>query len=108
MLSSEVASKYVHELLKGERQDFSGYQQEMHSIFLAKWKISEKLGIKKYIEDADTLVDRVVSYLEPMKLEDIVDVLFYYRFEKISKGFWSYALRKLRAIFSFLSPQKKR
>ncbi|WP_414550439.1 NAD(P)/FAD-dependent oxidoreductase [Anabaena sp. CCY 0017] len=102
MLSSEVASRYINEFLGEERKDFNGYQEEMHGIFLAKWTISEKLAIKTYIEDADTLVDRVVSYLKPMKLEDIVNILFYYRFEKVYKGFWSYALRKLRSKFGFL------
>lgn len=103
MLSSEVASRYIHQLLKHERENFDGYQAEMHSIFLDKWKISEKLGMKKYIEDADTLVDKVVSYLKPLKLEDIVDILFYYRFDKLSKGFWSYALRKLSSKLASLS-----
>jgi digeranylgeranylglycerophospholipid reductase len=102
MLSAEVATKFIDEFLKGERRDFNGYKEEMYSIFLAKWKISEKLGLKKYIEDADTLVDKVVSYLKPMKLEDIVNILFYYEFDKISKGFGSYALRKLRSKISSL------
>jgi flavin-dependent dehydrogenase len=102
MLSSEVANRYINEFLKGERKDFNSYQQEMHSIFLAKWQISEKLGMKKYIEDSDVLVDKVVSYLKPMKLEDIVDVLFYYRFDKISKNFWSYIFSKLRSKIDFL------
>ncbi|GAX34454.1 NAD(P)/FAD-dependent oxidoreductase [Nodularia sp. NIES-3585] len=102
MLSSEVASRYINEFFRAERKDFSGYQEEMHNIFLAKWTMSERLGIKKYIEDADILVDRVVSYLKPMKLEDIVDILFYYRFEKVSKGFWSYILRKLKSKFGSL------
>ena len=102
MLSAEVATRYIDEFLKGERKEFHGYQEEMHGIFAAKWQISEKLGMKKYLEDSDILVDKVVSYLKPMQLEDIVDILFYYRFEKVSKGFWSYALRKLKSKFNFL------
>ena len=62
------------------------------------------IGSKSFVEDTDTLVDKVVSYLEPMKLEDIVDVLFHYKFEKVSKGFWAYLLRKIR---SFFKPFKK-
>ena len=104
MLSSEIASRYIEEYLTGQRKDFNGYQEEMHKTFLAKWKVSEKLGMKKYLEDSDTLVDKVVSYLEPMTLEDIVDVLFYYKFEKVSKGFWAYLMRRLR---SFFKPFKK-
>ncbi|MCY7277111.1 MAG: NAD(P)/FAD-dependent oxidoreductase, partial [Phormidesmis sp. CAN_BIN44] len=99
MLSSEIACRYIQEYLDEQRSNFDDYQKEMHQTFLAKWKVSEKLGMKKYLEDADSLVDKVVSYLEPMKLEDIVDVLFYYKFEKVSKGFWSYLLRKVRSLF---------
>lgn len=104
MLSSEIASRYIEQYLTGQRKDFNGYQEEMHKTFLAKWKVSEKLGMKKYLEDTDTLVDKVMCYLEPMTLEDIVDILFYYKFEKISKGFRAYLVRKVR---SFLKPFKK-
>ncbi|WP_197484773.1 NAD(P)/FAD-dependent oxidoreductase [Phormidesmis priestleyi] len=104
MLSSEIACRHIQEYLDNQRNDFDDYQKEMHQTFLAKWKVSEKLGMKKYLEDADSLVDKVVSYLEPMKLEDIIDVLFYYKFEKVSKGFLSYLLRKVR---SFFKPSKK-
>lgn len=108
MLSAEVASRYINQFLQQQRQDFRGYREEMHSIFLDKWNISEQLGLKKYIQDDDTLVDQIVSYLQPMTLEDIVDVLFYYRFERVSKGFWSYALRKLKAQFAHLSQAWRR
>jgi digeranylgeranylglycerophospholipid reductase len=100
MVSAEVAGRYIDGYLTGERQDFAGYQTEMHSIFLAKWKMSERLGMKKYIEDADALVDRVVDLLKPMTLAEIVDVLFFYRFEKVSKSVWLYGIQKLRGKLS--------
>jgi digeranylgeranylglycerophospholipid reductase len=99
MVSAEVAVRYIQRFLRGEQSDFAGYKKEMHNIFLTKWQLSERLGMKKYIEDADTLVDRVVELLKPMTLEEIVEVLFYYRFEKVSKSVWLYGLKKLRARF---------
>jgi digeranylgeranylglycerophospholipid reductase len=96
MVSAEVACRYIDRYLKQERPDFAGYKAEMHDIFLAKWKLSERLGMKKYIEDADALVDRVVDLLKPMSLEEIVEVLFYYRFEKVSKSVWQYGIRKIQ------------
>jgi digeranylgeranylglycerophospholipid reductase len=95
MVSAEVAGRYIDGYLTGKRPDFAGYREEMHDIFWAKWKMSERLGMKKYIEDADHLVDRVVELLRPMTLAEIVDVLFYYRFEKMSKHVWLYGLRKI-------------
>jgi hypothetical protein len=31
-----------------------------------------------------------------MSLEEIVEVLFYYRFEKVSKSVWQYGIRKIQ------------
>jgi digeranylgeranylglycerophospholipid reductase len=84
--------------LKGTVQNFEGYQQEMHQVFLKSWTLSEKLGLKKYLADSDRLVDRVVNYLRPLKLEDVVDILFYYKFEKASKGLGAYLWRKVRSV----------
>ena len=86
----------------------------MHQVFLKPWTISEKLGLKKYLADSDRLVDRVVNYLRPLKLEDVVDILFYYKFEKASKGLGSYLWRKFRSVLgkvfkqvrSYLSPSR--
>lgn len=114
MESSEISVKYIDRYLKGTGQNFDGYQQEMHQVFLKSWTISEKLGLKKYLADSDRLVDRVVNYLRPLTLEDVVDILFYYKFEKASKGLASYLWRKLRSVLgkvfktvrSYLSPLK--
>ena len=100
MESSEIGVKYIDRYLKGTGQNFDGYQQEMHQVFLKSWTISEKLGLKKYLADSDRLVDRVVNYLRPLKLEDVVDILFYYKFEKASKGLASYLWRKVRSVLN--------
>ena len=100
MQSSEIAVKYIDRYLKGTVQNFEGYQQEMHQVFLKSWTLSEKLGLKKYLADSDRLVDRVVNYLRPLKLEDVVDILFYYKFEKASKGLGAYLWRKVRSSFT--------
>jgi digeranylgeranylglycerophospholipid reductase len=97
MVSAEVAGKYIDRLLSGQSLNFEGYKKEMHDIFLAKWKMSERLGMKKYLEDADSLVDRVVALLKPMTLEEIVEVLFFYRFEKVSKSLGAYVWQKVRS-----------
>jgi digeranylgeranylglycerophospholipid reductase len=100
MVSAEVAGKYIDRLLSGKSQNFAGYREEMHGIFLAKWQMSERLGMKKYLEDADSLVDRVVALLKPMSLEEIVEVLFFYRFEKVSKSVGIYVWLKVRSKLS--------
>jgi digeranylgeranylglycerophospholipid reductase len=99
MQSAEIAVRYIDLYLTGKTQNFDGYQQEMHQVFLKSWKLSEKLGLKKYLADSDRLVDRVVNYLRPLQLEDVVDILFYYKFELASKGLGAYLWRKVRRVF---------
>lgn len=95
MQSADISVTYIQKYLKGQNPDFAGYQTEMHRIFLRDWTISERLGLKKYLADSDKLVDKVVNYLKPLKLEDVVDILFYYKFEKASKGLGAYLWRKI-------------
>jgi digeranylgeranylglycerophospholipid reductase len=102
MQSAEIAAPYIQTYLQDHAAGFNGYQTEMHQVFLEKWKLSEKLGLKKYLEDSDELVDKVIAYLQPLKLEDVVDILFYYKFERLSKGLTSYLLRKITTFFQQL------
>lgn len=96
MVSAEVASPFIHERLRGTRPDFSGYREAMHDLFLTPWQVTERLAMKKYLQDADPLVDRVISYLAPLSLEEVVDILFYYRFDKIYRGFWPYLWSRIQ------------
>jgi digeranylgeranylglycerophospholipid reductase len=100
MQSAEIAVSYIDPYLQGKSQNFEGYEAEMHRVFLKDWTISEKLGLKKYLADSDRLVDRVVNYLRPLKLEDVVDILFYYKFEKASKGLGAYIWRKFKSFWT--------
>ena len=96
MQSADISVTYIQDYLSGQNPSFAGYQAEMHRVFLRDWTISERLGLKKYLTDSDKLVDKVVNYLRPLKLEDVVDILFYYKFEKASKGLRAYLWRKIR------------
>lgn len=98
MESAEIAARHIQAHLDQPDSTFAAYQTEMHQVFLKPWQMSERLGLKKYLQDSDALVDRVVDYLQPLALEDVVDILFYYQFDKASKGLPAYLLRKLKTI----------
>jgi flavin-dependent dehydrogenase len=102
MQSGEIAFKYIQKYLKNEIVDFKGYDREMHKEFYTKWKLSETLGMKKYLQDSDELIDKAVIYLRSMNIEDIVDILFYYKFGKLYKGFRGRILKKLGSFFNNL------
>jgi len=99
MDGAEIAGKYIQMYLDHKISDFRDYETEMHCKFDRKWNISERLAVRKYIDDAnDELTDQTISYLKYMKTEDVMDILFDYRFEKISRGLGGYLWRKIQEL----------
>ncbi|MEG3974254.1 NAD(P)/FAD-dependent oxidoreductase [Microcoleus sp. herbarium8] len=99
MDGAEIAGKYIKKYLDGKISDFGDYETKMHRKFDRKWHISEKLAVRKYIDDVnDELTDKAISYLKYMKTEDVMDILFYYKFEKIYRGFGGYLRRKFQGL----------
>lgn len=100
MQGADIASAHIQQFLAGKVATFQPYQEEMHQVFLRTWNLSEKLSKKRYLQDRDEILDKMVNYLQPMSLEDVVEILFYYRFERLSKGLPQYILRKLDAFWT--------
>lgn len=100
MQGAEIASSHIQRYLDGRLTSFQPYQNEMHQVFLRTWNLSEKLSRKRYLQDRDEILDKMVDYLQPMSLEDVVDILFYYRFERLSRGLPQYLARKLDALWT--------
>lgn len=99
MDGAQIAGKYIQSYLEGKISDFRDYETEMHRKFDKKWNISERLAVRKYIDDVnDQLTDKMISYLKYMKTEDVMDILFYYKFEKISRGLGGYLQRKIKGL----------
>ncbi|WP_333157935.1 hypothetical protein [Microcoleus sp. Pol14C4] len=73
----------------------------MHRKFDRKWNISERLAVRKYIDDVnDELTDKIISYLKYMNSEDVMEILFYYKFDKISRGFGVYLQREIKELIN--------
>jgi digeranylgeranylglycerophospholipid reductase len=100
MLSAEIACKYLKKYLLNPSLDFGEYQKEMHKHFAAQWNISEKMGIRRYLIDSDEKIDKGVAYLKTLTAQDMMDILFYYKFERLSKGLGNYLKRKNSVSFS--------
>jgi len=99
MDGAQIAGKYIEKYLDGKISDFRDYEAEMHRKFDKKWHISERLAVRKYIDDVnDELTDKMISYLKYMKTEDVMDILFDYKFEKISRGLGGYLWRKIKEL----------
>ncbi|MEG4917101.1 NAD(P)/FAD-dependent oxidoreductase [Microcoleus sp. B7-D4] len=99
MDGAQIAGKYIQRYLDGKISDFRDYETEMHRKFDRKWNISERLAVRKYIDDVnDELTDKMISYLKYMKTEEVMEILFYYKFEKISRGLGGYLQRKIKGL----------
>jgi digeranylgeranylglycerophospholipid reductase len=108
MQGAEIASAHIQQYLDKSLNTFENYQSEMHQVFRSTWNLCEKFGMRRYLQDCDEVVDKVVAYLRPMSLETVVDILFFYRFEKVSKGLPQYLLRKLDSLATRLWSRLKR
>ncbi|MFB2917390.1 NAD(P)/FAD-dependent oxidoreductase [Aerosakkonema funiforme] len=86
---TEIAGDYINQYLHQKITDFRGYRQAMYKTFYHTWKVSETLGIKKYLQDSDAAIDRTIDYLNLLTAQDLVAILFYYQFGKLSKVFWA-------------------
>jgi flavin-dependent dehydrogenase len=97
MHCAEIAGKHIQQYLKGESASFQGYQQEIHQKFHRIWNLSEKIGMKRYLIESDNKIDQGVSYLTPLETQEMMDILFYYKFNKLSKSLIVYLIRKIRS-----------
>jgi flavin-dependent dehydrogenase len=107
MKGAAIACSYIEEYLQGKSSNFATYQRAMQQHFQPKWSLSDRLSRRVYLEYSDTRIDRGVSYLKYLSLEDIIDILFYYKFEKYTKGLGGFLVRKLRQWWSRIIPSKK-
>ncbi|MEO8890572.1 MAG: NAD(P)/FAD-dependent oxidoreductase, partial [Coleofasciculaceae cyanobacterium] len=110
MYSAEIACKHIESYLINSDADFAKYQKEMQKHFAPKWNISEKMGIRRYLIDSDAKIDKGIAYLSRLSAQDMVDVLFFYKFEKLSKGLGVYLSRKISLFwqkFSSIIQMKK-
>jgi len=119
MQGAEIAVKYIDNFLKDNSKDtlkdrssnpsnkenvnvFSKYQQEIQMYFADKWNLSEQIGKKVYLEYSDARIDKGVSYLKYFTTEDMIDILFYYNFRKVSRGIKRAFLQKLDRLISWI------
>jgi digeranylgeranylglycerophospholipid reductase len=105
MQGAEIATQYIEASLEGKRTDLADYPRALKQYFAPKWNLSDRLSRKVYLEYSDTRIDRGVALLKYLSTQDIIDILFYYKFDRYRKGIGGFLLGKLRRWFRwFLLP----
>ncbi len=95
MENAVIASKYVEKYLDKRLSNFKGYQREMRRRYGLKWNFSEQMGRQRYMQDSDHFIDKGVAYLKSLNVDEMMDILFEYKFQKLYKSFGKYLRRKL-------------
>ncbi|MBE9170476.1 NAD(P)/FAD-dependent oxidoreductase [Pleurocapsales cyanobacterium LEGE 06147] len=95
MYGAEIAAKYIQKYLCNQLSSFKPYQKEMKRYFSFKWNLSEQISRKVYLGYDDSSFEQKVSTLTALKTEDLIDILFFYKFEKAYKLFGGYLKKKI-------------
>ena len=95
MENAVIASKYVEKYLDKRLSSFRDYQREMGRRYGLKWNFSEQMARKRYMQDSDAFIDKGVAYLKSFSVEEMMDILFNYKFQRLYKSFGQYLRQKL-------------
>ncbi|AFY79397.1 flavin-dependent dehydrogenase [Pleurocapsa sp. PCC 7327] len=100
MKGAEIANEYIQEYLKGKIENFQGYQKSMHKYFVYKWNISARISRRVYLEYPDEKIDRRVAALKYLSVEDMMEILFNYKFEKVTNLLRHYSTVKIERVLN--------
>ena len=99
MAGAEIASNAIVNYLEGDSSAFGNYGKEMLKVFRTTWNASEQLSRKVYLQYSDARIDQGVKSLKYLSTNEILDILFNYRFERYLKGIRSYLWKKFIRLF---------
>lgn len=103
MASGHLAAQTIISYLKKEISDLSSYEKALQLYFGRKWFFSEKLMNYLFKTKSDHLIDQAVRSFSLMDNEEIMQVIFHYRFRYTLKSYFRYFLSCLaRKKYHFL------
>lgn len=94
MAGGRIGADAISQYLDRKVSDFRGYSREMNGYFGMRWRFSEWMMRHLFQLKNDTLMDETVRSFTRMNLEQLMQVIFEYRFRHASKAFLSYLLRR--------------
>jgi digeranylgeranylglycerophospholipid reductase len=94
LFSGKAAAKSLTHCLSNKNSDFTSYQKELNRYFGYKWIFSEWFMKNLFTTHNDALIDKAVKHFGHMNNEEIIDVIFNYKFTRTIKSFFCYYLEK--------------
>lgn len=95
LVSGRIAAKEISRYLNGEIVSFYEYDKKMSRYFGYKWLFSEKLMNSLFKTKRDSLIDKTVHCFGLMNNEEIMDVIFNYRYQRTLKAYFWYFVSRL-------------
>lgn len=96
---SEIACQHIQAYLHGKSLSFESYQDEMRKKFEKDWNKCVEIAQKVYLKYSDRKIDWGIGYLKYLKLQDLLDILFDYKFEKFSNAALNYLVLRIQFFF---------
>lgn len=95
MVSGRLAAQTIQRYLKKEIPNLSPYERALQHYFGKKWLIAEKVMGHLFKTTRDNLIDQSVRSFSLMNNEEIMQVIFHYRFRHTLKSYFWYFLSRL-------------
>lgn len=99
MMSGRIAAQHINTGLDNQLS-FQYYKSEMRRLSGFKWIISEQLTRKIYREADDHKVNLMVAALKSFSLEDLLDLVFYYRLKSALKFYIAYTGALIKSVIT--------
>lgn len=104
MVSGHKGALVIDSYLKGQTTSFKDYDIEMNGYFGKKWFFSEMLMKNLFKTTNDSFIDKTVKYFGIMNNEEMMDVIFHYRFSRTIKSFFWYFIWRIKDLL--FNPKK--
>ena len=82
----EIALPFLLRELESPGRGFPGYAAAMRRRFRRTWLWSEELAARRYLEDNDDRLDRMIRFLSAHDIGFVVDILFGYKFLRAARS----------------------
>jgi digeranylgeranylglycerophospholipid reductase len=100
LASGNQAAIEIDKFLKKEISSFKNYDKAMNKYFGRRWFFSELLMSYLFKKKQDSLIDQIVHDFGIMNNEEIIDVIFHYRFRRAIKSYCCYFASRLKNLVS--------
>lgn len=85
MDSGNIAAHHISQALKQQHFDFRGYERALRKRFGWLWRLLTYVSNKKYLQDPDWKIERTLRQCHRFKTEEIMDVLFHARVDRVMR-----------------------